>query len=90
MPQLPQQLIAQANDFRAAIARWARTATIQEHEALSEVLVPLRYDLEELATGNYDPTRLDPPTDDPRGDVAGNIGEDEDRFDPSGAPINCR
>lgn len=55
-----RRIIETADELRLSIAEWysLSSPTDKDKERLAQKLIPLRYDLEELESGNYDPSRI--------------------------------
>lgn len=53
-----QRILQSSDELRLCIAEWAAKATDSDKETLAASMVSLRYDLDELESGNYDASRL--------------------------------
>lgn len=52
------RIIETADELRLQIAEWAQHNNDADREKLGAALQSLRYDMDELESGNYDPSRM--------------------------------
>ena len=53
-----ERILQTADELRLSIAEWAQNQKDADIEKLGSALQPLRYDMEELESGNYDASRM--------------------------------